>query len=146
MISSGLVTVRTFSIIWINIISYSFNLQIRLTALVMCGLMANLVISKFRKCMVIHDIECPYWDQVSLNNTKPINSHINPDQTGCHWRATSLQCLFFSNLYSSDSIVHVLWKINRNLSSKILTKSTIHYSLYQGSLQRLLNKDYYLHH
>ena len=23
------------------------------------------------KSMVIHDTECPYWDQVSLNNTKP---------------------------------------------------------------------------
>ena len=24
----------------------------------------------FMKSMVIHDTECPYWDQVSLNNTK----------------------------------------------------------------------------
>ena len=23
------------------------------------------------KSVVIHDTECPYWDQVSLNNTKP---------------------------------------------------------------------------
>ena len=41
----------------------------RLTAHFMCGLMSNLVICKFRKSMVIHDTECPYWDQVSLNNT-----------------------------------------------------------------------------
>ena len=25
----------------------------------------------FIKNMVIHDIECPYWDQMSLNNTNP---------------------------------------------------------------------------
>ena len=24
-----------------------------------------------KKVLVIHDTECPYWDQVSLNNTKP---------------------------------------------------------------------------
>ena len=33
------------------------------------GLMSDLVNCKFRKIMVIHDTECPYWDQVSLNNT-----------------------------------------------------------------------------
>ena len=27
------------------------------------------LICKFRKSMVLHDTECPYWDQVSLNNT-----------------------------------------------------------------------------
>ena len=37
----------------------------------MCGLIPDLVISNFIKNMVIHDTECPYWDQVSLNNTKP---------------------------------------------------------------------------
>ena len=26
---------------------------------------------QFRKSMVTHDTECPYWDQVSLNNTNP---------------------------------------------------------------------------
>ena len=31
--------------------------------------MSDLVICKFRKNLVIHDIECPYRDQVSLNNT-----------------------------------------------------------------------------
>ena len=31
----------------------------------MCGLMSDLIICKFRKSMVIHDTECPYWDQVS---------------------------------------------------------------------------------
>ena len=44
---------------------------IRQTAHFMCGLMSDLVICKFRKSMVIHDIECSYWDQVSLNNTNP---------------------------------------------------------------------------
>ena len=33
--------------------------------------MSDLVICKFWKSMVIHDTECRYWDQVSLNNTNP---------------------------------------------------------------------------
>ena len=33
--------------------------------------MSDLVICKFLKSIIIHDTECPYWDQVSLNNTKP---------------------------------------------------------------------------
>ena len=54
----------------------------RLTAHFVCGLMSDLVIWKFRRIMVIHDTECPYWDHVSLNNTnqticinynKPVN-------------------------------------------------------------------------
>ena len=36
----------------------------------MLGLMSDMVTCKFRKSMVIHDTECPYWDQVSLNNTQ----------------------------------------------------------------------------
>ena len=34
----------------------------------MCGWMSDLVICKFRKSLFIHDTECPYGDQVSLNN------------------------------------------------------------------------------
>ena len=37
--------------------------------------MSDLVIHKFRKSMVIDDTECPYWDQVLLNDanqTKPL--------------------------------------------------------------------------
>ena len=41
----------------------------------MCGLMSDLVICNFRKSMVTHDTECPYWDQVSLNNTKPTKTN-----------------------------------------------------------------------
>ena len=36
----------------------------------MCDLMSDLVICKVRKSVVIHDTECPYWDQVSFNNTQ----------------------------------------------------------------------------
>ena len=43
----------------------------RLAPPFMCGLMSDMVICKFRKSMVIHDTECPYWDQVSLNSTNP---------------------------------------------------------------------------
>ena len=42
----------------------------RLTAHFMCGLVSDLLICTLLiKSMVIHDTECPYWDQVSLNNT-----------------------------------------------------------------------------
>ena len=41
----------------------------RLIAHFICGWMSARVICKVRKSMVIHDTECPYWDQVSLNNT-----------------------------------------------------------------------------
>ena len=41
----------------------------RLTAHFMCGLTSDLVICKFWKSMVMHDTECPYWDQVLSNNT-----------------------------------------------------------------------------
>ena len=46
----------------------------------MYGLMSDLVICKFRKSMVVHDSECPYWDQVSLNNSNPF-THIH--QAAC---------------------------------------------------------------
>ena len=32
------------------------------------GLMSDLVIASIEKSVVIHDTECPDWDQVSLNN------------------------------------------------------------------------------
>ena len=57
----------------------------RLTAHYMCGLMSDLVICNFRKSMVMHDTECPYWDQVSLNNTnQPTNQEINIHCTLIH--------------------------------------------------------------
>ena len=40
--------------------------------------MSDLVICKFRKSMVIHDTECPYWDQVSLNNPNLPNQNPIP--------------------------------------------------------------------
>ena len=41
------------------------NVIIRLTVHFMCGLIPDLVICKFIKNMVIHDIECPHCDHVS---------------------------------------------------------------------------------
>ena len=41
----------------------------RLTPHFMCGLTSHLVICKFRKSMVMHNTECPYW------NTNPTLSH-----------------------------------------------------------------------
>ena len=43
---------------------------------------------KVYKSMVIHDTECPYWDQVSFNNTKP-NQTIacaEPNQIVSSWQ------------------------------------------------------------
>ena len=34
------------------------------------GLMADLVICNLEKSMVEYDTKCPYWDQLSFNNTK----------------------------------------------------------------------------
>ena len=49
----------------------------------MCGLMSDLVICKFWKSMVMHDTECPHWDQVSLSNTNPNPSYqIHPKSQG----------------------------------------------------------------
>ena len=49
----------------------------------MCGLMSDWVICKFRKCMITHDTECTYWDQVSLNNT---NQPTNRFHSACSQR------------------------------------------------------------
>ena len=43
--------------------------------------MSDLVICKFRKYVVIHDTECPYWNQVSLNNINPTQLNPNRPQT-----------------------------------------------------------------
>ena len=53
----------------------------RLTAHFTCGLMSDLVICKFRKSIIIHDTECRYWDQVSLNN-KPLINVCNTESWG----------------------------------------------------------------
>ena len=71
----------------------------RLTAHFMCGLMSDMVICKFRKSMVIHDTECPYWDQVSLNNPNP-----NPF---CSWTAMT-----HLDVYTQAVCVHVYVGIN----------------------------------
>ena len=43
----------------------------------MCGLMSDLVISKFGTSIVIHDTKCPFWDKVSQNNTNQTHTHSN---------------------------------------------------------------------
>ena len=55
----------------------------------MCSLMSDLMISKFRKTMVIHDTECPYWDQVSLNNTNPTKPSL---LHCCRWIQVYVDC------------------------------------------------------
>ena len=51
----------------------------RLRAHFMCGLLSDLVICKIIwKRMVIHDTECAYWDQVSLNNANQTSFSLPP--------------------------------------------------------------------
>ena len=44
-------------------------------------LISDLVICRFRKSTVIHDTECRFWDQVSLNNTNPTH-HTHSNASG----------------------------------------------------------------
>ena len=70
----------------------------------MCGLMSDLVICKFRKSMVMYDTKCPYWDQVSLINTKP-----NPLWRFCSsWDATFHAIVHDTAHYPWDAIAHTL--------------------------------------
>ena len=43
----------------------------------LCDLMSDLVICKFIQSMVIHDTECPYWDQVSYNTNPYMQSSVH---------------------------------------------------------------------
>ena len=65
------------------------------------ALMSDLVICKFRKSW--HDTECPYWDQVSLNNPKP-----KPTPS----KSASLRvCLYRLILYKLCVITIVLYDV-----------------------------------
>ena len=56
---------------------------------------SDLVICNFRKSMVIHDTECPYWDQVSLNSTKPNQTKMcQPAWCPHHWREANREVHF----------------------------------------------------
>ena len=61
--------------------------------------MSDLVICKFKKSMVIQDTECPYWDQVSLNNTNHTQSHFW--KLGLH----TLGVIYFTTSSYSDVAV-----------------------------------------
>ena len=73
----------------------------RLTTHFTCHLMFDLVICKHRKSIVMHDTKCPYWHQMSLNNTK---THTQACVLLCiavmnHMRAFDMmQSLYFSAL------------------------------------------------
>ena len=45
--------------------------------------MSDLMICKFRRIMVIHDTECPYWDHVSLNNTNQTKPNLHTEYLLC---------------------------------------------------------------
>ena len=76
----------------------------RLTGHFMCGLVSDLGICKFWKSMVIHDAECPYWDQVSLNNTNQSYNiyryyHLFLDST-----SSNVACFGITTMMVADSI------------------------------------------
>ena len=64
----------------------------RLTANFLCGLISDMVICKFRKCMVIHNTECPYWGQVSLNNTNQTILQFLTDTNGFAHFDDNIEC------------------------------------------------------
>ena len=70
----------------------------RLTIHFLCGLTSDLVIFKVRKGIVMHDTECPYWYQVSLNNKKTTQS---PQPFNASIGSSSLvQFLLFNDTWS----------------------------------------------
>ena len=71
----------------------------RLTAHFMCGLVSYMVTCKFRKKVVIHDTECPYWDQVSLKNPNP---NLNP--SSFQWECI-MHLIFAQHRLHNDTIV-----------------------------------------
>ena len=56
--------------------------------------------------MVIHDTECPYWDQVSLNNTNPLilMKEEHPYETVL-WMNADKYCINTRNCLSTLQIV-----------------------------------------
>ena len=72
----------------------------RLTAHFTCGLRSDLVFAWKGKSMIIHDTECPCWDQVLLNITHsklPCN---------CFYYTHPLICLFCCSV--KDDVPHVV--------------------------------------
>ena len=69
----------------------------------MCGVTSDLVICKFSKSTVIHDTECPYWDQVSLNNTNTNPSLVVENTVGL------FLCM---NMYMRGIPVYFTWDVN----------------------------------
>ena len=82
----------------------------RLTAHFMCGLMSDLVICKFKKSMVIHDTKCPYWDQVSLNNTiqsRAYDSCLSQAYSVIVWYMLAIIMHFYDASMKFGTIVHL---------------------------------------
>ena len=65
----------------------------------MCSLISDLVIFKFRKSMVIHDTECPYWDKVSLNNNQTYNCYYYRRMYTCPALHSSITFDFWINYH-----------------------------------------------
>ena len=66
----------------------------------MCGLLSDLVICKFKKNMVLHDIECPHWNQVSLHNT-------NTNPYSC-----SISVFLFTHNIISYTFLYIVQPVN----------------------------------
>ena len=55
----------------------------------MCGLMSDLDLENLEKSMVIHDTECPFWDQVPVSN-RNLKLWILPRVVTIHQLTTTL--------------------------------------------------------
>ena len=73
----------------------------------MCGLdVWSADLHLFIKNMVIHDIECPYWDQMSLNNTNQTKPNQVTVTTNSNKKLHTVTCFIFARLlfsFNSDS-------------------------------------------
>ena len=94
-----------------------------------CGKMSDLVICKFRKCMVIHDTQCPHWDQVSLKGRI-----VQPPKTGLKCtsaaaptlqQTVACQSCPLNNTNTNPSVTNITQKVNRFHNSLAVIQGTI---------------------
>ena len=90
-----------------------------LTANFTCGLLSDLMICKFRKSMVRHDTKCPYWGQVSLNNTN--QTRPNPFQTKARLTHTYIPSVLPYSEWVAP-ILHLQERLYRNIADIVSLK------------------------
>ena len=84
----------------------------------MCGLMSDLVICKFRESMVIYDTECPYWFQMSLNNTNQTKPSSNLVLAWCLFNWV-LYTILVTRVIAMECVMQKEGLINRKVQKKV---------------------------